>query len=51
MLEDANNAYNANSGHLAAGGEDQTPSCSLYALVKRIQHTQHWWRQLKPELN
>jgi len=35
MLNDANNAYNANNGHLAAGSKNQMPSCELDASVKK----------------
>jgi len=39
MLKDANNAYNANNSHYAAGSENQTPSRALHASGKRIKCT------------
>jgi len=37
MLNDANNAYNANNGHLAAGSKNQMPSCELDASGQKTQ--------------
>jgi len=37
MLNDANNAYNANNGHLAAGSKNQMPSCELDASGQKTR--------------